>query len=339
MKRAPSKKKYKILTIDPYLQPFADDISLRMNRNAEVRQKLLGDHADLSSFANGYLYYGIRRTEKGWIAREWAPGADEVHLIGDFNNWDRSSHPMKRLDSGVWEIELKGKNALLEGQAIKLQIRRGNQVFDRIPAYIRRTAFDPNARSLTGIVYDPERPYPWTDGGYGKRKLSSPLIYEAHVGMAQEYEGIGTYREFADNVIPRIVKDGYNCIQLMAIAAHPYYGSFGYQVTNFFAPSSWSGAPDDLKYLVNKAHEAGLFVLLDVVHSHACPNVGEGLNRFDGTENQYFLEGDRGNHPAWGTKPFDYGKHEVIHFLLSNLKYWLQDYHFDGFRLHGVTSM
>ena len=337
MKRSVSKQpQYKILTIDPWLKPYYSDIALRMQRHADTRRALLGDKADLSSFANGYLYYGIARTDDGWVYREWAPGADEMHLIGDFNDWNRESHPMTRLENGNWEIVLPGEDALMHGQRIKVQVTKNGERFDRIPAYIRRVVRDPETNEFYGQVWAPNRPFRWTDGGYGKRKLSPLFIYESHVGMAQEDESVGTYREFADRILDRIQEAGYNTIQLMAIMEHPYYASFGYQVTNFFAASSWYGNPEDLKYLINTAHEMGMFVLLDVVHSHASKNTNEGLNRFDGTDDQYFVAQD---HPAWDTKLFNYGKYEVIHFLLSNLKFWLQEYHFDGFRFDGVTSM
>ncbi len=224
----------------------------------------------------------------------------------------------------------------MHGQRIKVQVTKNGEKFDRIPAYIRRVVRDPETNEFYGQVWAPNRPFRWTDGGYGKRKLSPLFIYESHVGMAQEDECVGTYREFADRILDRVQEAGYNTIQLMAIMEHPYYASFGYQVTNFFAASSWYGNPEDLKYLINTAHEMGMFVLLDVVHSHASKNTNEGLNRFDGTDDQYFIAQD---HPAWDTKLFNYGKYEVIHFLLSNLKFWLQEYHFDGFRFDGVTSM
>ena len=339
MKRASRKTPYRILTLDPLLKPYAADVALRMERNAAVRKQLLGDSAALSAFANGYLYYGFHRTQTGWVFREWAPGADAIHLIGDFNDWNRASHPLRRLDGGVWEIELSGADALKHGQHVKLQITRGGRSFDRIPAYIRYTVQDPLTHQLTGVIWAPERPFQWTDGGYGRKKISPLMIYEAHIGMAQEREGIGTYREFADFNLERIKSLGYNAVQLMAVMEHPYYASFGYQVSSFFAASHWYGEPDDLKALVDKTHSLGMYVLLDVVHSHACANVGEGLNLFDGTEDQYFLPGERGNHPAWGSKLFNYAKHEVIHFLLSNLKFWQEEYHFDGFRFDGVTSM
>ena len=339
MKRATKQVQYKILSIDPWLKPFYNDIELRMRRYNDVRRQLLGDKVDLSAFANGYMYYGFSRTEDGWVYREWLPGADEVHLIGDFNGWNRTSHPLTRLENGVWEIQLEGADALQHEQRVKIQVRRGKETFDRIPAYIRRVVQDPTTKQFSGQIWAPPRRFIWTDGSYKKRKLTTPMIYEAHVGMGQEREGIGTYREFADNNLKRIADLGYNTVQLMAIQEHPYYASFGYQVSNFFAASSWYGDPEDLKYLINKAHELNLFVLLDVVHSHACPNTGEGLNQLDGTDNQYFLPGQRGWHPAWGTKLFNYSRMEVLHFLLSNLKFWQEEYHFDGFRFDGVTSM
>ena len=339
MKKAVKPVQYKILSIDPWLKPFYNDIELRMRRYNDVRRQLLGDKVDLPSFANGYMYYGFSRSETGWVYREWLPGADAVHLIGDFNDWNRTSHPLTRGENGVWEIQLEGADALQHGQRVKIQVTRGKQSFDRIPAYIRRVVQDPTTKQFSGQIWAPPRRFVWTDGSYKKRKLTTPMIYEAHVGMGQEREGIGSYREFADNNLKRIADLGYNTVQLMAIQEHPYYASFGYQVSNFFAASAWYGDPEDLKYLINKAHELNLFVLLDVVHSHACPNTGEGLNQLDGTDNQYFLPGQRGWHPAWGTKLFNYSKVEVLHFLLSNLKFWQEEYHFDGFRFDGVTSM
>ncbi|MBQ6513825.1 MAG: alpha amylase C-terminal domain-containing protein [Clostridia bacterium] len=330
---------YQITEIDPWLAPHAGDIELRMNRFKEKRWQLVGEAATLEDFANGHLFFGFHRTKNGWVFREWMPGADEVRLFGEFNEWDKESHPLDRGENGVWEIALKGKDTLRNGQNIKLWVRHGDEWFARLPAYSTRVVMDDETKTLCSQVWDPEESYPWTDAGFIAQKPDAPLIYEAHVGMSQDKEGIGTYREFADNVLPRIRDLGYNTVQLMAIQEHPYYGSFGYQVTNFFAAAHWYGDPEDLKYLVNKSHELGIRVLLDVVHSHACPNVGEGLQLQDGTENQYFLEGGQGWHPAWGTKLFNYGRVEVLHFLLSNLKFWQTEYHFDGFRFDGVTSM
>ena len=329
---------YEITRIDPWLEPFSGEIDLRMERLKERRNQLVGSAESLRDFANGHLYYGIHRTEDGWVVREWLPGADAAYLTGDFNGWSHDTHPMTKLDNGVFEIRLSGADALRHGQYIKLWVERGGGGFERLPAYATRVKADPRTHILSAQVWDPE-PFSWTDEGYRDRKPEAPLIYEAHIGMATAEERIGTYEEFADGVLPRVRDLGYNTIQLMAVAEHPYYGSFGYQVTNFFAPSSWYGEPDGLRYLINKAHGMGIRVLLDVVHSHACPNVGEGLQYQDGTDGQYFLEGGEGRHPAWGTRLFNYRRPEVLHFLLSNLKYWMDEFHFDGFRFDGVTSM
>ena len=337
MKKHPE---FKMIRLDPALKPYEGDINMRMERLAKVEETILGKYADLSSFANGYLYFGFHRTDEGWVYREWAPAADEMHLIGDFNFWNRTADPMTKIDpSGIWEIRLKGADALKHKQRVKVHVTRGGESFDRIPLYITRVVQDENDHSFAGQIWAPDVPFKWTDGGYRKRSISPLAIYEAHVGMAQEAERVGTYDEFTDNILPRIKKAGYNAVQLMAIMEHPYYASFGYQVTNFFAPSSWYGEPEGLKRLINTAHEMDMFVLLDIVHSHASGNALEGLSLFDGTREQFCHAGDRGFHSAWGTCVFNYGKHEVMHFLLSNIKYWLEEFHFDGFRFDGVTSM
>jgi 1,4-alpha-glucan branching enzyme len=330
---------YEITSIDPWLAPHSGDIELRMNRFKEKRWQIAGGAETLTEFANGALYFGFHRTEDGWVFREWMPGADEVHLMGDFNKWNRESHPLDRGENGVWEIVMKGKNALKHGQHVKLWVRKGEDWFERLPAYSTKVTMDEKTMRLCTQIWAPDEAFEWTDEAFMKQAPAAPLIYEAHIGMAQDKEGIGTYQEFADNILPRIAKLGYNTVQLMAVQEHPYYGSFGYQVTNFFAAAHWYGAPDGLKYLVNKAHSLGIRVLLDVVHSHACPNVGEGLQMQDGTDDQYFIPGERGWHPAWGTRLFNYARPEVLHFLLSNLKFWQTEYHFDGFRFDGVTSM
>ncbi|MBQ7982599.1 MAG: alpha amylase C-terminal domain-containing protein, partial [Clostridia bacterium] len=299
-----------------------------------------GGEKPLSDCANGYLYFGFHRTADGWVYREWLPGADAAWLTGDFNGWAPYAHPMTNIGGGVWEITLDGWDALRHGQCVRLIVGRKGSTFERVPAYIRRAVQDPTTRRLCGQIWEPDAPFDWTDADFrAKPRTAAPRIYEAHVGMAQERAGVGTYMEFADSTLDWIAASGYNTIQLMAIAEHPYYASFGYQVTNFFAPSQWFGTPDELKYLINRAHTLGIAVLLDVVHSHASPNEGEGLHLQDGTDTQYFHAGARGWHPAWETRCFDYGRGEVLHFLLSNLKYWLEEFHFDGFRFDGVTSM
>ena len=329
-------QKKRILEIDPYLEPYEKDLELRAKLYEEKRRELLGKSKKLSDFANGHKFFGIHRTADGWVYREWAPGAEAMFFTGDFNGWDMTSHPMKKCPDGVFEIELRGKNALRQGQKIQAVVVHGGQFLRRVPTYATRVVQDPETYLWCAEVED-SKPFGWTDDGFVPEK--TPLIYECHIGMAQEEGRVGTYSEFRKNVLPRIKKLGYNTIQIMAVMEHPYYGSFGYQVSNFFAASSRYGKSDELRKLINTAHKMGITVLLDVVHSHAVKNTNEGLNEFDGTVYQFFHEGAKGDHSAWGTKLFNYGKNEVIHFLLSNLKYWMEEFHFDGFRFDGVTSM
>ena len=328
---------YKILELNPQLVPFAGDIDLRMFLYRATKGRLLSEGQTLNDFANAHNYYGFHRTEDGWVYREWAPSAYQLYLEGEFNNWDQTSHPLTKLDNGNWEIILEGEDALWDGCKVKTVVDANLTRTEHIPLYARRVVQEKHDNSFVCEVVDPAKKFEWTDEGFKTDKCL--YIYEAHVGMAQEEGKVGTYREFADNTLPHVKEAGYNTIQLMAIMEHPYYGSFGYQVSNFFAASSWFGKPEDLKYLVNKAHEMGIQVLLDVVHSHAVKNTAEGINMFDGTTWQFFHDGDKGEHPAWGTKCFDYGKTGVLHFLLSNLKFWMTEYHFDGFRFDGITSM
>ena len=328
---------YRILELNPYLMDFKGDIDLRMHLYHATKHRILGDSGmTLSDFANGHLYYGFHRVEGGWVYREWAPAAHQLYLTGDFNNWNWTSHPMQR-NGENWEIFLPGEDALWEGCSVKVIVDANMQRSARTPLYIKRMVQNADGKTFRAEIIDERNTFDWTDADF--KGEDSLYIYEAHVGMAQEEGRIGSYREFADLILPKVKKAGYNTIQLMAIMEHPYYGSFGYQVSNFFANSGWFGKPNDLKYLVNKAHEMGIRVLLDLVHSHAVKNYEEGINMFDGTVWQFFHAGDKGEHPAWGTKCFDYSRTGVLHFLLSNLKYWLTEFHFDGFRFDGVTSM
>ena len=322
---------HKILQYDPYLKPFAKDFDLRKAKYEEKLAQL----GDLSEFANGHAYFGFHKTKDGWVYREWAPGADRLYLTGSFCNWERYKYPMERGENGVFSLFLP-KNILKNGDTVQTILVRGGKELERIPLYANYVVQEEDG-SWNARIYDPEREFLWSDGGFKPQK--TPFIYECHVGMAQQEGKVGSFAEFTENVLPRVKKLGYNTIQLMAIMEHPYYASFGYQVTNFFAPSSRFGTPDELKKLIDTAHKMGIAVLLDVVHSHASKNTREGINEFDGTPYQFFHDGARGDHPAWGTKCFDYGKNEVLHFLLSNLKYWLTEFHFDGFRFDGVTSM
>ena len=328
---------YQILNYDPILKNYEEDINLRMDLYKKKHKELVKRGKTLSDFANGHHYFGIHRTEDGWVYREWAPGAEAMYLTGDFNQWDLTGCPMQRLDGGVFQVELQGRDALIPGQKIQAIVIHDGQMLRRIPLYATRVVQDPDTIMWCAEVEDTLEQFPWTDANFRPEK--TPFIYECHIGMAQEDGKVGSYREFRENTLPRIKALGYNTIQIMAIMEHPYYGSFGYQVSNFFAASSRYGYSVELKELIDTAHSMGIAVLLDVVHSHAVKNTSEGINQFDGTDYQFFHSGPKGNHSAWDTKLFNYGKNEVIHFLLSNLKYWMEIFHFDGFRFDGVTSM
>ena len=335
-------KQLRLIRQDEWLQPYAAAIE---GRHQHVIDKLAeltnGGKQKLSDFACGYLYFGLHFENKKWVLREWAPNATAIYVIGDFNNWQVDErYAMRRLPkgNGAWEIKMAAKH-LKHGQLYKLLVRWEGGEGERIPAWATRVVQDPETKIFSAQVWMPsEEPYEWKVKKF--RPNTSPLlIYECHIGMAQDKEGVGTYNEFRENVLPRIYKDGYNCIQIMAIQEHPYYGSFGYHVSSFFAASSRFGTPEELKQLIDAAHEKGISVIMDIVHSHAVKNENEGLGNFAGDPNQYFYAGGRREHPAWDSLCFDYGKNEVLHFLLSNCKYWLDEYHFDGFRFDGVTSM
>jgi 1,4-alpha-glucan branching enzyme len=292
----------------------------------------------LSQFANGYEYYGLHKTNDGWVFREWAPNATDIFLVGDFNDWkETDAYRVKRIaGTDNWELKLPHE-ALRHGQFFKMHVKWQGGQGERIPAWINRVVQDETTKIFTAQVWNPE-PYQWKNTTF--RPNTTPLlIYECHIGMAQDAERVGTYDEFRENILPRVVADGYNCIQIMAIQEHPYYGSFGYHVSSFFAPSSRFGTPEQLKQLIDEAHSQGIAVIMDIVHSHAVKNELEGLGNLCGDPNQYFYPGERHEHPAWDSLCFDYGKDQVIHFLLSNCKYWLEEFHFDGFRFDGVTSM
>jgi 1,4-alpha-glucan branching enzyme len=341
-----SKNSFSILTDEPWLEPFAPVIAARYVRFQSAMQEIRNFSGSILEFATIHQYYGIQfdALRNGWVYREWAPAAKQLYLMGDFNWWDRESHPLRRNHRGDWEIFLpyeEYKSTFIHQSRIKVRVIGANDTdLDRIPAYIRRVVQDEETHDFAGQLWFPESSFQWTDHTFSLKSASKmPLIYEAHVGMAQEKLGVGTYREFEEMILPRIKESGYNAIQLMAVMEHPYYGSFGYHVSNFFAPTSRFGSPEDLKSLINTAHSLDIAVIMDIVHSHAVKNVNEGLNEFDGSDDQYFHPGPRGYHEGWDSKLFNYGKWEVLQFLLSNIRYWMEEFHFDGFRFDGATSM
>ncbi|MCI6207932.1 MAG: alpha amylase C-terminal domain-containing protein [Prevotella sp.] len=345
MKSDKGKKTYRfkhigIVRNDEYLAPFEEAIKGRHDHALWKLKCLTNDgKTKLSDFANGHKYYGLQKKTRGWVFREWAPNATRIFLVGDFSNWKESEkYEAHRIEgTGDWELKLSEK-AVKHGDLYKMHVYWDGGHGERIPAWATRVVQDEQTKIFSAQVWNPAEPYKWE-----KTKFATPrkplLIYECHVGMSQDAEKVGTYDEFRLNVLPRIIKDGYNCIQIMAIQEHPYYGSFGYHVSSFFAPSSRFGTPEQLKKLIDTAHKHGVAVIMDIVHSHAVKNEIEGLGNLAGDPNQYFYPGGRHEHPAWDSLCFDYGKNEVIHFLLSNCKYWQEEFHFDGFRFDGVTSM
>ncbi|MBP3408865.1 MAG: alpha amylase C-terminal domain-containing protein [Bacteroidaceae bacterium] len=329
----------KLVERDSYLAPYNLSIEGR-HRYFLSREKELTKNGrqTLSDFATGYLYFGLHRTSTGWVFREWAPNATKIVLIGDFSNWEeRPEYELKQLAGGVWERKMP-KKALAHGQHYKMKVYWKGGCGERIPAWVRRVVQDEATKIFSAQVWAPEQEYEFKNKKFVPKRTPL-LIYECHIGMAQEEEKVGTYTEFREKVLPRIAADGYNCIQIMAIQEHPYYGSFGYHVSNFFAASSRFGTPEELKELIDAAHGMGIAVIMDLVHSHAVKNELEGLGLLAGDPAQYFYGDDKRIHSAWDSLCFDYGKNEVVHFLLSNCKYWLEEFKFDGFRFDGVTSM
>ncbi len=322
---------------DPWLEPFTREIIRRHENTRAKASELCGD-GSLKEFASGHLYFGLHKGKKEWVFREWAPNARKIYLIGTFNQWrEEEAFSLNALKEGSWEIFIP-QDRIRHGDLYRLSIHWEGGKGDRIPSYATRVVQDPETLIFNAEVWAPEEPFTWKNPDFSPRSRD-PIIYEAHIGMATEEERIGSFDEFRTRILPDIAKAGYNVIQLMAIQEHPYYGSFGYHVSSFFAASSRFGTPDDLKKLIDEAHELGVAVIMDLVHSHSVKNENEGLGKFDGTSYQYFHDGYRREHVAWDSLCFDYSKNAVLHFLLSNCRFWIEEYKFDGFRFDGVTSM
>lgn len=323
-----------LVGIDPWLEPHNHAIIARRDHTNAMQARIVGD-SDLVDFAQGHVYFGLHRTAKGWVFREWMPNATNAYLVGEFSGWqDVDQFRLNKIADDVWELSLPA-NALKHKDLYKLHVHWDSGDGYRIPAWANRVVQDPETLSYDAQVWQPHRPYVWKYP-FLRDEKDIPYIYEAHIGMSGEKERVSSAKEFTRKVLPRIAKAGYNTIQLMAIQEHPYYGSFGYHVSSLFAASSRFGTPEEIKALVDASHGMGIAVILDLVHSHAVKNENEGLSRFDGSLTQYFREGD---HVAWDSRLYDYGKPQVAHFLLSNCRYWLEEYHFDGYRFDGVTSM
>ncbi|KAL0067646.1 alpha-1,4-glucan branching enzyme [Marasmius tenuissimus] len=335
-----------VLNVDPWLKTEIPGIIQRHNLFRKWKDTIELHEGGYDKFTKGYEKFGFNVRDDGEVVyREWAPNAKEAYLIGEFNDWDRSSHPMTRDEFGVWGITIPPKSpgvcAIPHDSKIKISmVLPSGERIERIPAWIKRVTQDLEVSPVYDArFWNPPKSERYTFKNARPPPVKGARIYEAHVGISTSELRVGTYKEFTRDILPRIKKLGYNVIQLMAVMEHAYYASFGYQVTSFFAASSRYGPPEDLKELIDTAHGMGITVLLDIVHSHACKNVLDGLNEFDGTDHLYFHEGGKGRHSLWDSRLFNYGSHEVMRFLMSNLRFWMEEYQFDGFRFDGVTSM
>ena len=338
-KYPPTKKELPgIITKDPWLIPYEPVIKRRLKHINDILDSITSG-GDIAHAALLHKYFGLHHLKDGgWVFREWAPNAKAIFFVGEITDWkELESFRLKKIDpGGIWEIIVPESQCWHE-MLYRLKVYWNEGGGDRIPSYATSVVQDPVTLIFNARVWAPPVPYEWKADF--KSDSSAPFIYEVHVGMSLEAEKIGTFKEFVELVLPVIKDSGYNTLQIMAIQEHPYYASFGYQVSNFFAVSSRFGTPDEFKFFIDSAHKAGFRVVMDIIHSHAVKNEIEGLSRFDGTLWQYFHDGCRGHHEAWDSRCFDYGKLDVINFLLSNCRFWLEEFHLDGFRFDGVTSM
>jgi 1,4-alpha-glucan branching enzyme len=265
----------------------------------------------------------------------WAPNARGVRVIGDFNHWDGRAHPMRSLGaSGIWELLVPGVGA---GERYKFEVCGPDGTWRAKADPMAALAEQPPATA--SVVF--ESAYEWGDGQWladraERDVLSSPMsIYEVHLGSWRP--GL-SYRELADQLTDYVTSLGFTHVEFLPVAEHPFGGSWGYQVTSYYAPTSRCGSPDDFRYLVDRLHQAGIGVLLDWVPAHFPRDIW-ALARFDGTPLYEHPDPRRGEHPDWGTLIFDYGRHEVRNFLVANAVYWLDEFHADGLRVDAVASM
>ncbi len=330
---------------DPYLLAYADIISSRRLSAIGLENKIKkNNRGSLHAFADYHKIFGLHFDKKidkdngSWVFREWAPNAEEIFIVCEKTSWLKNKDfQLKRKEHNIFERRFP-KETFSHKDLFRLKIVWPGGEGDRIPTAATRVVQDFHTDIFNAQVWQPEEQYRWkTKENLPSRKTL--LIYEAHVGMALEEGRVGTYIEFEQFILPKIIDAGYTAIQLMAIQEHPYYGSFGYHVSSFFAPSSRFGTPEELKSLIDCAHNSGIKVFMDIIHSHAVNNEVEGIAKFDGTVYQFFHDGPKGHHRQWDSRCFDYGKLEVLKFLLSNLKYWIEEFKIDGFRFDGITSM
>ena len=335
---------YEMINQDPSLKPHEWCIKRRNDHFKKTLNEIEKNEKSLVDFAKSYENMGVHVMPSGEIKyREYAPGCKGVSLFGDFNNWNKEQYWAIRNPFGCWELIIPSDNGqprIKHGQKIKANVVLQNNNWEtRNPIWSHYLIQNKESFIFDAVLWNPEKKYEWK---YPKPHMSKPKtlrVYECHVGMATNEQKVGTYREFADNVIPRIKKVGYNAIQLMAIMEHADYASFGYHVNSLFSIASRFGTPEDLMYLIDTAHQNGIFVIMDIVHSHASNNVNDGYNYWDGTDYLYFHSGPMGKHVLWDSRLFNYGSYETLRLLLSNCAFYTNVYHFDGFRFDGITSI
>jgi len=333
----------KIFELDRMLEGVQGQIWDRVNGYKHWKEELKKNEGGLETFAEGYKTFGLLREKGGVTYREWLPNAKQVFLIGEFNNWENTTS-LSGEGFGRWSVHLpdKADSTPVVPHRCQLKVRietNDGQWIERVPAWTRLAWQDHTTNLFNGVHWDPPADEAYSFVHPRPPKPENLKIYEAHVGMGSCDPKVATYADFARDVLPRIKRLGYNCVQLMAIAEHAHYGCFGYHVTSFFAPASRQGTPEELKLMVDTAHGLGIVVLMDLVHAHASANVLDGIAQMDGTDHCYTHGGPKGHHSEWDSKIFHYTKYEVLRYLLSNVKWWIEEYKFDGFRFDGITSM
>jgi 1,4-alpha-glucan branching enzyme len=333
---------------DATLAAYRDFLERRARRFTGELKRIVAAYGSLRAYAALHTNLGIhkiRRTDGtfSWRLREYMPNAEDLWLTTDRLNFQRhASYRFRRLENGVFQLSLP-EDALAHGTYMELRVKprkRGPEqgALRRVPAFatwVEQDAVLPS--QWCARLWAPEKPYRFRHRRPAKAVF--PRIYEAHVGMAQsalarQGQSVGSYRDFAADMLPRIRDAGYTAVQLMGILEHPLYRSYGYQVSSYFAPSSRFGTPDEFRGLVDAAHGLSLMVILDIPHGHACANTEQGIAAYDGS--RYLFSGE---HNQWGTPSFDYAQEMTRRFLLSNCRYWLEEFRVDGFRFDAVGNM
>ena len=326
------------------MKPFEINIKKRVLEYKKILNEIIKNEKSLENFSKSYEFMGISLLPNGDIKyREYAPGAKGISIFGEFNNWNKEQYWAQKDKFGYWEVIVPNENGapkIQHGQIVKINVvlEDGNWM-ERNPIWSHYLIQNKENMILENIFWNPEIKYKWKYPEKHMKKPNSLRIYEVHIGLSSFDPKINTYKEFAEDILPRVKKMGYTAIQFMAIMEHADYASFGYHVNYLFAISSRFGTPEEFMYLIDKCHENGLYVIMDIIHSHASSNVNDGFNYWDGTDHLYFHGGDLGKHVQWDSKLYNYSSYETLRLLLSNCSYYINEYRIDGFRFDCVTSM